>query len=201
MHWPQIRTLPCTRPADLPGSRSFQPAEKPSDWEYCHCKYCWMRLRFLRHNWLEKKALIESAKNYASRCSIPWSDGVCAIFAALALLPEHALTSRLGETGAQLRRLGRGEGMRTLALCEPQSQFEEAMELESPVETIESLSFVLNRLLEQLCARLEARALAVQELRLRLQLERRVADEQTTTMQELNGFLPELPQCGMPTDF
>ena len=56
------------------------------------------------------------------------------------------------------------------------------MELESPVETLEPLSFVLNRLLEQLCARLEARALAVHELHLRLQLERRVADEETTTV-------------------
>ncbi len=59
------------------------------------------------------------------------------------------------------------------------------MELEFPVETIESLSFVLNRLLEQLCARLEARALAVQELRLRLQLERQIADEDSTAVQEL----------------
>jgi protein ImuB len=110
-------------------------------------------------------------------------------FRSLALLPEHALTSRLGQVGAQLRRLARGEGLRTLALCEPQAQFEEGMELECPVETIESLSFVLNRLLEQLCARLEARALAVQELRLQLQLERRVGDEQTTTMQELHSLV------------
>jgi protein ImuB len=105
----------------------------------------------------------------------------------LALLPEHALASRLGDAGVQLRRLARGEGMRTLVLCRPSAQFVEAMELESPVETIESLSFVLNRLLEQLCARLEARALAAQELRLRLQLERRVADEETITLQELAG--------------
>ena len=108
-------------------------------------------------------------------------------FRRLALLPEHALASRLGEAGARLQRLSRGEGMRTLALCEPAIHFEEAMELESAVETIESLSFLMNRLLEQLCARLEARALAVQELKLRLQLERRVADEQTTTVQELAG--------------
>ncbi len=106
-------------------------------------------------------------------------------FRRLALLPEHALASRLGEAGARLQRLSRGEGMRTLALCEPPVHFEETMELETTVETIESLSFVMNRLLDQLCARLEARALAVQELRLRLQLEPRVADEQTTTMQEL----------------
>jgi len=106
-------------------------------------------------------------------------------FRTLALLPEHALASRLGEAGAQLRQLARGEGMRTLALCEPLAQFAEAMELESPVETIESLSFVLNRLLEQLCARLEVRALAAHELRLRLQLEHRVADEETTTVEQL----------------
>jgi protein ImuB len=112
-------------------------------------------------------------------------------FRALALLPEHALVSRLGEAGAQLRRLARGEGMRTLVLCAPPSQFEEAIELECPVETIESLSFVLNRLLEQLCARLEARALAAHELHLRLQLERRVADEETTTVQELISHLPD----------
>jgi protein ImuB len=108
-------------------------------------------------------------------------------FRRLALLPEHALKSRLGEAGARLQRLSRGEGMRTLALCGPPTHFEEAMELEAAVETIESLSFLLNRLLEQLCARLEARALAVQELKLRLQLERRVADEQTATVQELAG--------------
>ena len=112
-------------------------------------------------------------------------------FRALALLPEHAMVSRLGEAGARLRRLARGEGMRTLVLCAPPAQFEEAMELECPVETIESLSFVLNRLLEQLCARLEARALAAQELRLRLQLERRVADEATITVQELAGSFVE----------
>ena len=106
-------------------------------------------------------------------------------FRTLALLPEHALASRLGEAGTRLQRLARGASVRTLALCEPATHFEEAMELESPVETLDPLSFVLNRLLEQLCVRLEARALAVQELHLRLRLDRRVADEETTTTQEL----------------
>ena len=70
------------------------------------------------------------------------------------------------------------------------------MELESPVETIESLSFVLNRLLEQLCARLEARALAVARIAICVcNWSDRVADEETTTVQELNR-LCWLPQCG-----
>src|SRR6516165_6623096 len=106
-------------------------------------------------------------------------------FRTLALLPEHALAARLGEAGAHLQRLARGATMRTLALCEPSVRFEEAMDLESPVETLEPLSFLLNRMLEQLCARLEARALAVQELKLRLQLEPRVGDEQAATLQEV----------------
>ncbi len=105
-------------------------------------------------------------------------------FRTLAQLPEHALASRLGEAGAHLQRLARGVGMRTLVLCKPASHFEEVMELESPVETLEPLSFILNRLLEQLCARLEARALAVQELRLQLQLERQIADEESMTAQD-----------------
>jgi protein ImuB len=106
-------------------------------------------------------------------------------FRTLALLPEHALASRLGAAGTRLQQLSRGTVMRTLALCEPAVHFEEAMELESSVENLEPLSFLLNRLLDQLCARLEARAFAVQTLTLRLQLEPRVADEQTTTLQEL----------------
>jgi protein ImuB len=107
-------------------------------------------------------------------------------FRTLALLPEHALASRLGATGGQLRHLACGAGMRVLALCDAPAQFEEAMELESAVESLEPLAFILNRLLEQLCARLEARALAVQELQLRLQLEPRAADEATTTVHELH---------------
>ncbi len=106
-------------------------------------------------------------------------------FRTLALLPDHALASRLGEAGSRLQQLSRGAGMRTLALCEPPVHFEEAMVLESAVETLEPLSFPLNRMLDQLCARLEARALAAQELQLRLQLEPRVTDEQTATLQEL----------------
>lgn len=106
-------------------------------------------------------------------------------FRTLALLPEHALASRLGQTGARLQRLARGDEMRTLTLSEPEFRFEEAFELEFAVETLEPLSFLLNRLLEQLCNRLESRALSAHELNLRLQLEKRVADEETTTQTEL----------------
>jgi protein ImuB len=49
--------------------------------------------------------------------------------------------------------------------------FEEVMELEYPIVLLEPLAFVLNRMLEHLCARLQGRALAAQELHLELTLE------------------------------
>jgi protein ImuB len=49
--------------------------------------------------------------------------------------------------------------------------FEEEMELEHAEAEIEPLSFLLGRLLDQLCARLAARSLAVGAIRVRFQLE------------------------------
>jgi len=89
---------------------------------------------------------------------------------ALAALPEVSLSERLGQEGLQLRRLARGAVFRTLVPVEGPLVFEEAIELEHPIVLLEPLAFLLNRLLEQLCARLASRALATQELRLTLGL-------------------------------
>lgn len=90
---------------------------------------------------------------------------------ALGALPEVAVTERLGQEGLRLQRLARGATRRDLALCQPALHFEETLELEYPVELLEPLAFVLGRLLEQLCARLGARALATNELRLTMDRE------------------------------
>ena len=92
-------------------------------------------------------------------------------FRALAVLPDVALSERLGQTGVHLQRLARGVVQRTLVPAEPPLHFEETMELEYPVEMLEPLAFILGRLLQQLCARLGARALATNELRVAMQLE------------------------------
>jgi nucleotidyltransferase/DNA polymerase involved in DNA repair len=89
----------------------------------------------------------------------------------LAALPEVALSERLGQAGLRLQKMARGTTGRSLLASEPALDFEEAVELEYPVELLEPLAFLLNRLLEQLCARLSARALATNELRLRLELQ------------------------------
>ena len=97
-------------------------------------------------------------------------------FQALAALPEIPLTERLGQAGLHLQRLARGQINRTLTPPEPAPDFRESYEFDDPVETLESLAFVLNRLLQQLCAQLVAHALATNELRLTLDLEVRQQD-------------------------
>ena len=89
---------------------------------------------------------------------------------ALAALPEIALSERLGQQGLHLQKLARGTASRTLVPVEAPLIFEEAVELEHPIVLLEPLAFLLNRLLEQICARLGSRALATQELRLTLEL-------------------------------
>jgi len=92
-------------------------------------------------------------------------------FRSLCALPEIALTERLGQRGTQLQRLARGAVSRTLVPVPPPLIFEEAVELEHPLVLLEPLAFLLAHMLDQLCARLGARALAAQELRLQMHLD------------------------------
>ncbi len=92
-------------------------------------------------------------------------------FGQLAALPATAVAQRLGQEGVRWQQLARGKDHRTLRLAEPPLTFQEAVELEYPVAMLEPLAFLLNRMLEQLCARLAGRALAAQELRLRMELD------------------------------
>jgi protein ImuB len=88
----------------------------------------------------------------------------------LAALPDVALSERLGQRGVYLQKLARGEISRTLVPVDPPLVFEEAIELEYPLTLLEPLAFLLSQLLDHLCSRLAARALATQELRLELEL-------------------------------
>src|SRR6202795_4431063 len=89
---------------------------------------------------------------------------------ALAALPEVPVSERLGQQGIRLQKLARGAASRNLRVLEPRLIFAESVELESPIVLLEPLAFVLNRMLEQVCARLRARALAAHELHLNLEL-------------------------------
>ena len=95
---------------------------------------------------------------------------------ALAALPDVALSERLGQEGIRLQKLASGCASRSLVPVETPLVFEEAVELEYPLVLLEPLAFLLSRLLEQLCARLSARALATQELHLDLTLGETIDD-------------------------
>jgi len=90
---------------------------------------------------------------------------------ALAALPVLQLSERLGQSGVRLSELARGVRQRSLVLAQASSSFAEEMELDDAVEELEPLSFLLGRLLDQLCARLEARALAMRAVRVRFELQ------------------------------
>jgi len=90
---------------------------------------------------------------------------------ALAALPVLQLSERLGQEGVRLSELARGTRQRALVLAQPSSNFAEEMELDDAVEELEPLSFLLGRLLDQLCARLEARALAMRAVQVRFELQ------------------------------
>jgi protein ImuB len=93
-------------------------------------------------------------------------------FRALAALPTVALSERLGPEGLRLQTLARGAASRPLRPVEEPLDFEDTLELEHPVALLEPLAFLLNRMLERLCARLAGRALALNELTLTCELER-----------------------------
>ncbi len=116
-------------------------------------------------------------------------------FRALCALPEVALSERLGRRGVGLQQLARGVIARTLVPVEAPLLFEEAMELDHPLVLLEPLAFLLAHMLDQLCARLAARALAAQQLRLQLHLDNGFhfvedipVDESSTSQNEHSTF-------------
>lgn len=94
-------------------------------------------------------------------------------FADFARLPLRGVAERLGQDGVRLQKLAQGKTDRNLNLVHPPIGFEQSLELEHPISELEPLSFILSRLLNQLCANLVEYALATNELRLRLVTEPR----------------------------
>jgi protein ImuB len=95
-------------------------------------------------------------------------------FGDLARLPLAGVAARLGQEGVRLQKLAQGKTDRHLNLVRPPIGFEQSLELEHPVEELEPLSFILSRLVNQLCANLIEHALATNELKLQLVTEPRL---------------------------
>lgn len=86
----------------------------------------------------------------------------------LGMLPEKELIARMGQPGKLLRQRARGELPHLFQPVEPAFALRERMELDSPVEALDALLFVVNRMLDQLICRATARALALASVRITL---------------------------------
>lgn len=89
----------------------------------------------------------------------------------LAELPEKELIARLGQEGKRLRQLARGEAEHLLVPELLMFSLEERIELDSPVELLDSLLFVLGVLLDALIARATAHIVALAAVTVELKLE------------------------------
>jgi protein ImuB len=92
-------------------------------------------------------------------------------FRDFAALPAAGVSERLGQAGVKLQQLAGGKTNRHLKLIQPAPVFENSIELDYPLAALEPLSFIFARLLNQLCAKLNAYALATNELRIHMKLE------------------------------
>jgi protein ImuB len=96
-----------------------------------------------------------------------------------AALPAADLAARLGQQAVCWQRVARGEDLEPLSPTSAEERFEQALDLEWPIEGLEPLSFVLGRLLEPLSAHLERRDRGAAVLHVRLHLVTRVIHERS----------------------
>jgi protein ImuB len=89
----------------------------------------------------------------------------------LAELPEKSLIARMGQEGKRLRQLARGEMPHLFLPVEPAFTLEERMELDIPVELLDSLLFLVGVMLEQLILRATARIVALASVTATLSLD------------------------------
>jgi len=100
----------------------------------------------------------------------------------LAALPVSAVGTRLGPEGVLLVRRARGEDEHPLVPRALPLHFEESLDVEHGIDTIEPFLFVLRGVLDRLTARLAVRGLVCGDLRLSLRLATRGRDERTVTV-------------------
>jgi protein ImuB len=97
----------------------------------------------------------------------------------VAALPAADVAARLGQAGVQWQRLARGEDPLPLVPSVPEERFEQALDLEWPIDGLEPLSFVLGRLIEPLSAHLERRDRGAAVLHVRLHLVSKAVHERS----------------------
>jgi protein ImuB len=112
-------------------------------------------------------SVLEPSEEQAERFSL-WGIHTPGMLAAL---PEKSLISRMGREGEHLWQLARGVKPHLFVPVEASFILAEHMELDSPVELLVSLLFVIGTMLEQIILRASANALALASVSVTLLLE------------------------------
>ncbi len=103
-------------------------------------------------------------------------------FHDFAALPVAGVSERLGQEGVRLQQLAAGKTERHLKVKQPAPVFANSIELDHPLHELEPLSFIFARLLNQLCATLDAYALATNELTVQMQLEDQTSHDRALSL-------------------
>jgi protein ImuB len=109
----------------------------------------------------------------------------------VAELPADAVAARLGQRGVAWQRFARGDDPGPLIPAVPEERFEQSLDLEWPIDSLEPLSFVLGRLMEPLSAHLERRDRAAAVLHVRLHLVK--SSGGTLALLDLESHPPNAP--------
>jgi protein ImuB len=103
-------------------------------------------------------------------------------FKEFAELPIAGVSERLGQEGVRLQQLASGKTNRHLKLQPPAPVFENSIELDYAIAELEPLSFILARLLNQICANLNAYALATNAIQVKMKLDQGASHELNLTL-------------------
>jgi len=98
-------------------------------------------------------------------------------FKEFAELPVTGVSERLGQDGLKLQQLASGKTTRHLKLKQAEPVFTNSIELDYPIAELEPLSFIFARLLNQICASLNAYALATNAIQVEMKLEKGATHE------------------------
>jgi protein ImuB len=110
----------------------------------------------------------------------------------VAALPEKGLVERFGIAGLHLRNLALGRVNRPLFITIEETKYQEKVELDYSIQTLEPLLFLLSRALGEMCGRLRSQFRAARLLHLKLFLSHQLDETETRTPEAGNQYECEL---------
>ncbi len=97
----------------------------------------------------------------------------------LAQLPETGIAERFGPAGVSLLRLARGAVDRPLKIFQPEITYDDRIPLDHPISLLEPLLFLIARMLNDQCEKLQSHGMAANEITIRLELENKTEHVRT----------------------